>query len=81
MKVIMTKANSDYWVRVKNFDSMEDLIKEQKKWGVSLILEKNYAYKEKPEDILEWWDDIDINMATEISASEYKIIIYNDYIE
>ena len=81
MELMVTKANSDYWVRFESYDSVQELIESMEKRHHNLILSTNDFYGKSPEYILELWDKIDLATAEKISKTKYTIEIYNSYIE
>ncbi len=78
MKAFVTKANSDYWYKIKEFDTMEDIAKFMKEVECGLIIEEN----DYTDDVLfEFWDGMKQEDIPIIKECALHITIYNDYVE
>ena len=78
MTVIVTKANSDYWYRIRTFATMEDLQRFIEKCGYGIIVKKNPFTKDY---IFEYWDNVKPEDIPIIKKCPLHIKIYNDYVE
>lgn len=78
MKAFVTKANSDYWYEIKEFNTMKDIQQFIKDCQCGVIIEENdYTC-----DILfEFWEGMKTEDIPIIKACPLHIIIYNDYVE
>ena len=78
MKVLVTKANSDYWYKIKSFNTMEDIQQFIKECHCGIIIERNpYTYY----DIFEFWDGMKAEDIPTIKQCLLHITIYNSYVE
>lgn len=73
----VTKASDDYWFDFTTESNIENLYKKYN----SIVISKNYNYKEDPNEILEYWHDITLDTAKAITECELEITIYDDYLE
>lgn len=78
MTVLVTKANSDYWYRVRVFNTMEDVQRFIKECKHSIIIKTNIYTDIKDFD---FWDGMKAEDIPTIIQCPLHIIIYNDYIE
>lgn len=78
MKILVTKANSDYWYKVRTFNTIEDIQKFIKECGCGIIIEKN-TYTDNY--IFEFWEGMKAEDISIIKQCPLHIIIYNDYVE
>ena len=65
MKVLVTKANSDYWYKIKSFNMIEDIQQFIKECHCGIIIERNPYTNDIPT----------------IKQCSLHIIIYNGYVE
>lgn len=79
MKLFETKASDWEYHAIIEINSIEELFEHINKVGNSIIIEQNNWYGE--ENIEEYWDDLTKEDGREIAKCEYKIIIYDDYVE
>ena len=78
MTVLVTKANSDYWYKIKVFTTIEDIQQFIKKCHCRIIIDKNtYTYDE----IFEYWEGMKAEDIPIIKQCPLHITIYNDYVE
>lgn len=78
MTVLVTKANSDYWYRIRVFNTMEDIQRFIKECQHAIIIERNIYTNDK---ILKFWDGMKAEDIPTIKECPLHITIYNDYIE
>lgn len=78
MTVIVTKANSDYWYRIRVFTTMEDIQRFLKECRHAIIIEEN-TYTD--DVIFEFWDGMKAEDIPVIKECPLHITIYNDYVE
>lgn len=78
MKVFVTKANSDYWYKIRVFNTMEDIQQFIKKCRYGIIIERN-SYTS--DEIFEFWDGMKAEDIPIIKQCPLHITIYNDYVE
>lgn len=79
MEFVLTRTSSDYYMGVKNFSTVEELVNFMHKQQHPLIIGRNFAFNE----------DIEITQeccahgvdAHEVVAIPYSIEIYDDYRE
>ena len=79
MLVVVTKTNSDYWYQIRNIDSIEQLMELDKHH--SFVIQRNWWYKDDPEDMVKFWEGMTLEDAKIISTLPYEVEIYNDYRE
>ena len=78
MTVFVTKANSDYWYKIRTFATMEDIQRFIDKCRCGIIIQKNiYTH----DDIFEFWDNMKAEDIPIIKKCPLHITIYNDYVE
>ena len=80
IKVVMTRTSEDYWYKIVTIPNLEALITIFKDTG-NLILQKNWRYKDNPEEIIEFWEGMTIEDAKEVSECEFELEIYDTYRE
>ena len=78
MKALVTKANSDYWYKIKEFNTMEDIQQFIKECRCGIIIERN-EYTDN--DVFEFWDGMKDKDIPIIKECPLHITIYNDYVE
>ena len=78
MKVLVTKANSDYWYKIRVFNTMEDIQRFIKECRHKIIIRENGCTDDK---IFEFWDGMKAEDIPIIKQCPLHITIYNDYIE
>jgi len=78
MKVLVTKANSDYWYKVRVFNTMEDIQRFIKECRCGIIIEKNTYTNDED---FEFWDGMKAEDIPTIKRCPLHIIIYNGYVE
>ena len=78
MTVLVTKANSDYWYKIRVFNTMEDIQRFIEKCHCGIIIEKNSYTNDR---IFEFWDGMKAEDIPTIKQCPLHIIIYNDYVE
>lgn len=78
MKVFVTKANSDYWYKIRVITTMEDLQRFIKECKHDVVIgENDYA----DDDILNHWDGMKAEDIPVIKECPLHLTIYNDYLE
>ena len=81
MKVLLTKANDDYWYGFAVFKTFDDLISYKVNAGCALTILTNFWYKEDPEEIFKSWsqedDKFTMQDAYSISECKYEVCIEN----
>ena len=78
MTVLVTKANSDYWYKIKVFSTMEDIQQFIKECRSKIIIKRN-IYTDN--NIFEFWDGMKPEDIPIIKQCPLHITIYNDYVE
>ena len=79
MKFVLTRTSSDYYIGVKNFSTVEELVNFMHKQKHPLIIGRNFAFNENIEMIQEGCArGVD---AHEVAATPYNIEIYDSYRE
>lgn len=78
MTVLVTKANSDYWYKVKVFNTMEDIQRFIKECRHRIIIERN-TYTD--DEDFEFWEGMKAEDIPTIKQCPLHITIYNDYVE
>lgn len=78
MTVLVTKANNDYWYKIRVFNTMEDIQRFIKECKHAIIIEKN-AYTD--DEIFDFWDGMKTEDIPIIKECPLHITIYNDYVE
>lgn len=79
MNFLVTKANHDYWFKIENYNTLEELLENMEKRHSPYIIEKN-PHK-NIEEMVDFWEGMDRKTAEKIAKLKYHIIIYNDYVE
>lgn len=78
MTVLVTKANSDYWYKIREFNTMEDIQSFIEKCRCGIIIEKNlYTHDSN----FEFWNNMKTEDISIIKSCPLHITIYNDYVE
>ena len=80
IKVVMTKSSEDYWYEIRTIPNLETLIAIFKDKG-NLIIQKNWRYKDDPEEIASFWEGMSLDDAKEVSECEFELEIYDSYRE
>lgn len=80
MTFVITRTSRDTVDSVRNFSTIEDLIRFQKRNKYSLIISHNFLLGEPIKDIMKY-QEVDEETAKQISITEYKIEIYDSYRE
>ena len=78
MTVLVTKANSDYWYKIRVFNTIEDIQRFIKECKHAIIIEKN-SYTN--DEIFDFWDGMKKEDIPVIKECPLHITIYNDYVE
>ena len=78
MTVLVTKANSDYWYKIRVFNTMEDIQRFIKECRHGIIIEKNTYTNDS---IFNFWDGMKAEDIPTIKQCPLHITIYNDYVE
>jgi hypothetical protein len=78
MTVLVTKANSDYWYRIRVLNTMEDLQRFIKECHHDVIVETNSYTKDYNFD---FWDGMKAEDIPVIKNCPLHLTIYNDYVE
>lgn len=83
MKVLLTKANDDYWYSFATFKTFDDLISYKEKAGWDLTILTNFWHNEDPKDIFKIWsqedDKFTMKDAYSISECKYEVCIENSF--
>ena len=78
MTVLVTKANNDYWYKIKEFNTMEDIQSFIEKCRHPIIIKKNFYTHDS---IFEFWDNMEAEDIPIIKRCTLHITIYNSYVE
>lgn len=78
MTVLVTKASDDYWYRIRNFNTMEDIQRFIEECKCGIIIERNHYTDDA---IFEYWDDMKAEDIPTIKCCPLHITIYNSYVE
>ena len=78
MTVLVTKANSDYWYKIKAFNTMEDIQDFINNCKHEIIIKKNTFTKDS---VFKYWDGMKKEDIPIIKNCSLHIIIYNSYVE
>ena len=78
MTVLVTKANSDYWYKVRVFNTMEAIQRFIKECRRGIIVKRNTYTDDKD---FEFWDGMKAEDIPTIKRCPLHITIYNDYVE
>ena len=78
MKAFVTKANSDYWYKIKVFNTIEDIQQFIKKCRCEIIIGKNEYTDDSAFDFWVGMKNEDIPI---IKQCPLHITIYNTYVE
>ena len=77
MKIFVTKANSDYWYKIRIINTMEDLQRFIKECKHGVVIEKNIY----TDDILDYWEGMKAEDIPVVKSCPLHLTIYNDYLE
>lgn len=78
MKVLVTKANSDYWYKIRVFNTIEDIQRFIKECRHPIVIEKN-TYTD--DVIFDYWEGMKAEDIPIIKECPLNIIIYNSWLE
>lgn len=78
MTVFITKASSDYWYKIKVFNTMKDIQRFIKRYQSGIIIGEN-PYTD--DEFFEFWDNMKTEDIPIIKQCPLHITIYDDYIE
>lgn len=78
MKVFVTKANSDYWYKIRVFNTIEDIQQFIKECRCGIIVEKNIYTND---EIFDFWDGMKAEDIPIIKKCPLHITIYNNWVE
>ena len=78
MMTLVTKANSDYWYKIRIFNTMEDIQQFIKECRCGIIIEKNDYTND---DSFNFWDGMKTEDIPIIKKCPLHITIYNDLVE
>ena len=78
MTVFITKASSDFWYKIKVFNTIEDIQRFIKRCRSGIIIGEN-PYTD--DEIFEFWDNMKTEDIPIIKQCPLHITIYDDYIE
>jgi len=85
MEFLITKANNDYWYKIEEYKTIEELLLSIEKRHHDFIIGKNDYFNWNPAEIYQSfiYDNKKMTMedARKISQLKYQITIYNGYIE
>ena len=79
MTVLVTKANSDYWYKIEEYNTIEELYEMILKRKHPVIIREQKYYTE-PEDF-DFWEGMKKEDIPKIINTKLHIEIYNSYIE
>ncbi len=77
MTVLVTKANSDYWYKIEEYSTIEELYEMMLKRKHSILLSENIYNRY---DKFEFWDGMKEEDIYRIMNTKLHITIVNDYI-
>ena len=78
MTILVTKANHDYWYKIKEFNTIEDIYNFIKQCKHSIIIEEN-SYTN--DNVFKYWDGMKKEDIPIIKKCSLHIIIYNSWVE
>lgn len=78
MDVLVTKANSDYWYKIKTFNTIDDIQKFIKECRHNIIIGMNSF---TDDELFDYWDGMNPADIPIIKKCPLHITIYNDYME
>lgn len=78
MKAFISKASEDYWYKIKEFNTMEDIQKFIEKCGCEIIIGKN-EYTNN--NMFKFWKGMKSKDIPIIKKCSLHIIIYDSYVE
>lgn len=79
MKVLVTKASSNYWYDIRVFNTMEDIQRFIRECDDDEIIIKNNIYRK--DEMFKFWDGMKTEYIPIIKRCPLHIRIYDDYIE
>lgn len=77
MKVLVTKANSDYWYKIRVINTMEDLERFIKECRHAVVIEKN-TYTD---NVLDYWEGMKAEDIPVVKECPLHLTIYNSWLE
>lgn len=77
MKVLVTKANSDYWYKIRVINTMEDLERFIKECRHAVVIEKN-TYTD---NVLDYWEGMKTEDIPVVKECPLHLTIYNSWLE
>lgn len=81
MLVLVTKASDDEWYEILNFDTMEDVQRFVEKCRRAIVVKKNHYSLISDDDIVRFWNGLNVKDVPTIKQCPLHIMIYDDYIE
>ena len=78
MTVLVTKASSDYWYKIRVFKTMEDIQRFIKECRCGIIIETNEYTND---EIFKFWNGMKAEDIPTIKQCPLHITIYDDYVE
>lgn len=78
MRVFVTKANSDYWYKIRAFNTIEDIQQFIKECRCGIIVEENIYTND---EIFDFWDGMKAEDIPIIKKCPLHITIYNNWVE
>ena len=78
MKVLVTKANSDYWYKIRVINTMEDLQRFIKECKHDVVIGENTYTND---DIFDYWEGMKAEDIPIIKECSLHLIIYNSWLE
>ena len=78
MTVLVTKANSDYWYKIREFNTIEDIQQFIKECRCKIVIGRNTYTDDR---IFEFWDGMKTEDIPTIKQCPLHVMIYNSYIE
>lgn len=78
MKVLVKRADDDWWYEIREFNTMEDIQRFIKEWRYGIVIEEN-DYTD--DDYFIHWEGMKEEDIPIIKACPLVITIYNDYLE
>lgn len=77
MKVLVTKANSDYWYKIRVINTMEDLERFIKECRHAVVIKKN-TYTD---NVLDYWEGMKVEDIPVVKECPLHLTIYNSWLE
>ena len=78
MTVLVMKANSDYWYKIRVFNTMEDIQRFIKECRHRIIIKENFYTNDED---FEFWHGMKAEDIPTIKQCPLHITIYNGYVE